>query len=104
MSNAWIESSNGVIQQVNVGVGVDGTSQRETGLLATGQVGTTLGNLAGNAVRETLEVSSEGGSADGTLKTLSIRGLAEGDVLLDGGGLDPWLLRAVSDRTVDNDL
>ena len=104
MSNSWVESSKRVIQQIDVGVDVDCTSQGETGLLATGQVGTTLCNLAGNAVRETFEVSSEGSSADGAFETSSIRGLAEGDVLLDGGGLNPWLLGAVSDRTIGNDL
>jgi len=87
--NARVEGSEGVIQQVDVGVGVDSTSQGKTGLLSTGQVGTTLDDLTGNTVRETLEVGGEGSGAYGTLETLGIHGLAEGDILLDGGGLDP---------------
>ena len=38
------------------------------------------------------------------LETLCIRGLAESNILLDGGGLDPWLLRAVGDGAISNDL
>jgi len=102
--NAWVESSEGIIQQVDIGVGVDSTGQGKTGLLATGQVGTTLDYLAGNAVGETLEVSNKGSSTDSTFETLGIHGLAEGNILLNGGGLDPCMLGAVGDGTVSNDL
>ena len=103
-SNAWIESSEGVIQQVDVGVGVDSTGQGKTGLLTTGQVSAALDDLTGDTVGETLEISGEGSGTNGTLEALGIHGLAEGDVLLDGGGLDPCLLRAVGDGTVSDDL
>ena len=103
-SNARVEGSEGVVQQVDVGIGVDGTGQGKTGLLATGQVGTTLDDLTGNTVGETLEVRSKGSSTDSALKTTDIHGLAEGDVLLDGGGLNPCLLGAIGDGAISDDL
>jgi hypothetical protein len=61
VSNTGVEGSRGIIQQV----GVDSTGKGKTGLLTTGQVGTTF------------EVSGEGSSTDSTLKMLVPVGLPE---------------------------
>ena len=104
MPNAWIESGEGVIQQVDVGVGVDSTGQGKTGPLAAGQVATPLDELTDKTVGEALNVSSEGSYTDGTLETLGVQGFTERNVFLDGGGLDPRLLGAVGNGTVGSDL
>jgi hypothetical protein len=88
-TNARVESSEGVVQQIDVGIGINGTGQGKTGLLTTGQVRTTLDDLTGNTIGEAFKISGEGCSTDSALKTPGIHRFAKKDVLLDGGGLDP---------------
>jgi hypothetical protein len=58
--NMGVESSKGVIQQVDVRIGIESMGQGKTGLLAAGQVSTTFDDLTRDTVGKVLKVSGEG--------------------------------------------
>lgn len=63
-SNAWVKSGEGIVQDV----GMDSTGQGKTGLLATGQVGTTFDDFASDTIGQTLKVSDDKRGANCTLR------------------------------------
>lgn len=84
-----------VVQQLHIGAGVGGPSQREPSLLPARQVDAALAQLRGVARGEELEVVGQGAGVDHSGVALGVLVPSKQDVLLHGAGHDPGHLRHV---------
>ena len=99
-----IQRREGVVQQQDIGLGIEGAGQGDPLLLATGETGTQLAYQRLIAMAEQGEVGAEGAGPQHPAIAFAVPGLAEQDVVADGVVHQPGLVAQVGDPTVTVDL
>mmetsp|Transcript_12330 Transcript_12330/g.36629 ORF Transcript_12330/g.36629 Transcript_12330/m.36629 type:complete len:243 (+) Transcript_12330:2135-2863(+) len=98
-----IDGAQWVVQQQDVGIGVNRARQGDALLLPAGEVHALLADLRGVALRQSLEVGPQLASADDLGVPLLVQRAVESDVVLDRRVADPRDLRGIGDAPGDGD-
>ncbi len=104
LADVCIDGTERVVQEVDIGSGIDGTSQCNSRFLTTTEGYTFLANLGEIALLQDSKIGSKSaGVEDGLVKVL-IESVPENNVVFDGGAEDERGLGEICDVATDNDL
>jgi len=103
-ANVTVDSTERIVQEIHVGIVVHSPSQTNSLLLTSGQVDSLFTNLGLVASGQHLNVRLQSAGINNPVVIDSIQAFAESDVVLQGGILDPGLLRYVSKRSLGINL
>ncbi|KAH3665604.1 hypothetical protein OGAPHI_003792 [Ogataea philodendri] len=102
-SNVLVNSTQNIVQQVQVSTGINGSGKRQTSFLATRQTDTLFSDLGGVSVWKNVQVMGQSTCLDGLVVKLGIKLATKQNVFLDGSVHNPGNLRNICHRSVHSD-